>query len=149
MDGASLRKVLDRVVTRVPANCVALTKSIPLHHCPLCPTQPELMKETRPEDKHIHTCGVPTIKDETWSLLKLLPPQLADELRDHTERLSEVSMDKGRPPMMWLLPNGERILMEGIVTEENLEYVTNQLEFGSDNRACVEGQLHRVSRIPV
>lgn len=113
------------------------------------PIGTELMEETRPAD--MAKCGSLTVSDETESLLNLLPPELLNQLEGCNDSLSEVAMDLGRLPVAWM--DGKRVPIGGpserLVTQEDIEHVTCQLHdsFGSDNRAGLERQLHRVSRM--
>jgi len=107
------------------------------------------MEETRPAD--MAKCGSLTVSDETASLLNLLPPEILDQLEGCNDSLSEVAMDLGRLPVAWM--DGTRVPIGGpserLVAQEDIDHVTCQLHdsFGSDNRAGLERQLHRVSRM--
>ena len=94
------------------------------------------------------------VSNDTDVLLDLLPTDLSNELRhtdedaeDLTLRLSDIVLDKGRPACAWV--DGERINLGAdgrAVTIEEIEDVTSALGgFGSDNRAGLEQQLHRIS----
>ena len=78
--------------------------------------------------------------DESESLIQLLPDHLAQELAEcDTSKLTEIVMDVGRRPWAWI--DGERhFLGDSTVTHEDLQ-------FGSDNRAGMNGCLHSVSAI--
>jgi len=63
------------------------------------------------------------------------------------ELLVEVVLDLGRPPEA-RFPDDFAFLSETAVTHEDLAHVCSRLSaFGSDNRAGIEGTLHRVSAI--
>lgn len=82
---------------------------------------------------------------EAESLLALLPPefQLEEVLRAD---LMEVVLDVGRRP--FALVNGKRhFLGEGLVSDQHLQDIVEPLHFGSDNRAGINGSLHRISAV--
>ena len=84
---------------------------------------------------------------ELDALLDVLPPHIAQPLRDRTDRgeLLEVIMDLGRPPEA-RYPSQEIVLGSKEVTEEDIEYITSRIApFGGDNRAGIERTLHRIS----
>lgn len=95
--------------------------------------------------------GTPNLEivDEINSLLELIPPQYRSVFEEHTElrrNISEVVIDVGRRPYAWI--NRERVfLSEDEVEPDVLMAVLKNLKFGSDNRAGVYGQLHRISAI--
>jgi len=89
----------------------------------------------------------PSIKtcNESESLIQLLPDHVAQELAgcDKT-KLTEIVMDVGRKPLAWI--DGERhFLGDSTVTKEQIIGIAEQLDFGSDNRAGIDGSLHRIS----
>ena len=82
---------------------------------------------------------------EAESLLELLPPefQLDEELK---RDLMEIVLDVGRRPFAWV--NGQRhFLSDNLVSEEHLKDIAQPLHFGSDNRAGINGSLHRISAV--
>jgi len=86
---------------------------------------------------------------ELDALLDVLPPNIAQPLRDRADRgdLLEVVMDLGRPPQA-RYPDHEVVLSDKEITEEDIEYVTSRIApFGGDNRAGIERTLHRISAI--
>jgi stage III sporulation protein SpoIIIAA/predicted RNA-binding protein Jag len=89
-----------------------------------------------------------TYTDDLELLIGFLPRSLQDALASlPPEELLEVVMDVGRPPQARL---AERAiyLAETPVSHEDLQQVVQALgEFGADNRAGVEGTLHRISAI--
>jgi stage III sporulation protein SpoIIIAA len=89
------------------------------------------------------------ITDDLELLLAVLPPHLVSTLVNHPQydELIEVIMDLGRPPEA-RFPEGEVILSERLITNEDITYVTDRVgEFGDDNRAGIECTLHRISAI--
>jgi stage III sporulation protein SpoIIIAA len=84
--------------------------------------------------------------DDTDSLLQLLPEELAQSLDDHRQDLMEVVLDEGRRPFAWI--NGRRhFLHTDLLTKSQLEAVLQDLHFGADNRAGINGSLHRISAL--
>ncbi|GMH41679.1 hypothetical protein BSKO_09589 [Bryopsis sp. KO-2023] len=84
---------------------------------------------------------------EIKSLVEILPQELGACLLDHPElgNLVEVVLDLGRKPQANFENCQERIEAV-VVSEEDLQHVVARVgEFGQDNRAGIEGSLHRVS----
>jgi stage III sporulation protein SpoIIIAA len=86
----------------------------------------------------------------------LLPPQvlpgdIREPLVNHPERASllEVVLDLGRrPEARFLGKPGGQFLREAEINKEDLAHAEAALgDFGGDNRAGVEGTLHRISAI--
>jgi stage III sporulation protein SpoIIIAA len=79
----------------------------------------------------------------------MLPEEFSNDLDGKTLDLSDINLDKGRKPHAWI--KGERIFLgaaERRVESSDLEAVVERLGgFGSDNRAGLDGQLHRISAI--
>ena len=92
------------------------------------------------------------VTDNLTDLLAVLPPRVAQEIRQHGGDLSrgsliEVVMDLGRPAEM-RFQQGEITLDEIDVTREDLIAVADRIgQFGADNRAGIERTLHRISAI--
>ena len=89
------------------------------------------------------------VSDDTDVLLEILPEDLKDELIGSTQYLTEIALDKGRQPLAWI--DGERSHLGPStrrVGEDDIAAIVDKLGgFGSDNRAGLEQQLHRVSAI--
>jgi len=88
------------------------------------------------------------ITDETESLFRLLPDYFEKALLDHQQKdkLTEIVLDVGRRPFAWIA--GERhFIGDSTVTEEQLRKISGSLQFGSDNRAGIDGCLHRISAL--
>ena len=89
------------------------------------------------------------VVDETDSLLDLLPPEYAAPLRESDELrkdLMEVVLDVGRRPFAWV--NGKRhFLSDEAINPNMLKDALRDLKFGSDNRAGLNGCLHRISAV--
>lgn len=107
----------------------------------------ELLNELRPDDVMLPTALI--VSNETASLVTMLPDDVQESLIGLDYELSEVILDKGRRPHAWV--SGKRIIIgqeNRQVQEEELESIAAQLGgFGSDNRAGLEKQLHRISAI--
>jgi stage III sporulation protein SpoIIIAA len=86
--------------------------------------------------------------DDLRLLINTLPPslrQVVDALPG--EELLEIVLDLGRRPQA-RLPGRAVTLAEAAVTRADLEQVINAVGvFGADNRAGIEGTLHRISAI--
>ncbi|KAM7273405.1 hypothetical protein ACFE04_028069 [Oxalis oulophora] len=85
------------------------------------------------------------------SFLQVLPHDLRDNVLNDPKRaqLVEVILDLGRlPEARYAGENGGQYLRTTEVTMEELEYTQSSVgEFGGDNRAGIEGTLHRISAI--
>eukprot|EP00980_Cylindrotheca_fusiformis_P001313 scaffold333_cov133-Cylindrotheca_fusiformis.AAC.39 len=105
----------------------------------------ELLQVTRPND--MFQTSPLVVSDESDTLLGLLPEDIADELRDHTHGLRDIVLDKGRRPHCWI--GEERLLLgneDRLVDDTDIDIVVDAVGgFGSDNRAGLEKQLHRIS----
>jgi stage III sporulation protein SpoIIIAA len=91
--------------------------------------------------------AINTIEDSE-SLLALLPKELAEALADPTLKkdLMEIVLDVGRRPYAWI--KGDRYFMsEEDLSEQDLNSILKDLQFGQDNRAGINGSLHRISCI--
>ncbi len=89
------------------------------------------------------------ITDDLDALLAVLPPDIAEALRDANkpDQLLEVVMDLGRVPEA-RYTDGEYQLSEREITQEDIDYVVSRIgEFTADNRAGIERTLHRISCI--
>lgn len=95
--------------------------------------------------------GAVLVQDDLNQLLQCLPEDLRDKLLQHSRRseLLEVVLDLGRrPEARFLGDGGGEYLRDEEVTSEDLEAAKDSVgEFGGDNRAGVEGTLHRISAI--
>lgn len=89
------------------------------------------------------------ITDDLDAMLAVLPPDLAQALRelDEKESLLEIVLDLGRRPEARYL-HKEATLRDTETTEVDMEYVVSRIgDFGDDNRAGIERTLHRISAI--
>ncbi|MDV3242077.1 MULTISPECIES: R3H domain-containing nucleic acid-binding protein [Methylocaldum] len=86
--------------------------------------------------------------DDLHLLIKLLPPELQKSLALQGQgELLEIILDLGRLPQA-RYPHAALNLSNQPVTREDLDAVIGALgEFGADNRAGIEGTLHRISAI--
>lgn len=91
--------------------------------------------------RHAHT-------DDLALLISALPATLQEALSKlPREELLEVVLDLGRLPQA-RLPGRAMDLAETPVTRADLDQVVSNVgEFGADNRAGIEGTLHRISAI--
>lgn len=89
-----------------------------------------------------------TVTDDLHSLLGVLPGHLQDAVNAHREHpLLEVVMDLGRPAQA-RFPGASVELTPQPVSREDLDHVVRLMgSFGRDNRAGLEGTLHRISAI--
>ncbi|KAL0804622.1 hypothetical protein Bca101_097112 [Brassica carinata] len=91
------------------------------------------------------------VNDNLSALLEILPRDLRHRLLNNPRRnqLVEVIMDLGRPPeARYLGERGGQYLRNIEVSIEELEDAQELVgEFGADNRAGIEGTLHRISAI--
>ncbi|MFL7793929.1 MAG: AAA family ATPase, partial [Anaerolineae bacterium] len=89
------------------------------------------------------------ITDDLDAILAVLPPKIEAAVREmgRGDDLLEVILDLGRRPAV-RYTDGERILSDNPVTEEDIEFVEVRVsEFDADNRAGIERTLHRISAI--
>jgi stage III sporulation protein SpoIIIAA len=89
------------------------------------------------------------VTDDLDRLLALLPPDLQQALASLESRheLLEVVLDLGRLPEA-RYPDRRVDLSEAVVTRVDLHLLIDQLgPFGDDNRAGIEGTLHRISAL--
>lgn len=95
--------------------------------------------------------GSVIVRDDLDALLQALPEDIRDPLASHPRRaeLLEVVLDLGRRPEARFLGScGGEYLREAPITKEDLLHAERALgDFGGDNRAGVEGTLHRISAI--
>ncbi|GBG61423.1 hypothetical protein CBR_g20454 [Chara braunii] len=95
--------------------------------------------------------GAVIVQDDLNLLLQILPVDMRDKLLEHKRRaeLLEVILDLGRRPQARFLGDGAgEYLREEEVTRADLAAAQQAVgHFGGDNRAGVEGTLHRISAI--
>ncbi|CAL8172995.1 unnamed protein product [Prunus armeniaca] len=98
-----------------------------------------------------HDVVVQDDEDDLRSLLQILPHDLHENLLNEPKRarLLEVILDLGRmPEARYLGELGGQYLRRTVVSLEELEHAQNAIgDFGGDNRAGIEGTLHRISAI--
>lgn len=87
---------------------------------------------------------------EAQSLLDLLPPEMTADFPSHlVPELMEIVLDVGKRPFAWV--RGQRHFLgsstDMTVTPEHLRRIVEPLHFGPDNRAGINGSLHRISAI--
>ncbi|KAK4570581.1 hypothetical protein RGQ29_029454 [Quercus rubra] len=107
----------------------------------VAPTQSHSQSQS---DSHI-------VQDDLDALLRILPCDLRDNLLNEPKiaQLLEVILDLGCfPEARYLGEFGRRYLRNTKVSMKELEHAQNAVgEFGGDNRAGIEGTLHRISAI--
>ena len=88
-------------------------------------------------------------KDDVEEVIKLLPKNFQDELKKHDlSKLIEVVFDLGRIPQALFSKGKTIILGEKSVTNQMIDDVCTQIgDFNRNNRAGLEGTLHRISCI--
>ena len=95
--------------------------------------------------------GSVIVRDDLDALLQVLPEDIRVPLASHPQRaeLLEVVLDLGRrPEARFLGGRGGEFLRESPITKDDLDHAEAALgQFGGDNRAGVEGTLHRISAI--
>ncbi|KAK9941509.1 hypothetical protein M0R45_007214 [Rubus argutus] len=91
------------------------------------------------------------VQDDLHSFLQILPHDLQDHLLNESKRaqLLEVILDLGRlPEARYLGELGGQYLRRTVVSLKELEHAQDAVgDFGGDNRAGIEGTLHRISAI--
>lgn len=86
--------------------------------------------------------------DDLELLLAALPPHLqSPQLREDPDGLLEIVLDLGRPPQARFQRRAINIADEPVTVEDIAGVVSRVGEFGADNRAGIEGTLHRISAI--
>ena len=117
-------------------------------------------------DEHTSPTAVfqstPHVDSDTDHVIQLLPlafrkkltpqdfPTTPTETALDLTGLTDVVLDQGRRPECWV--DGQRVFLcdnpETIVSEQDIQTILNQIgEIGHDNRAGIDGQLHRFSVI--
>ncbi|KAG2623485.1 hypothetical protein PVAP13_3KG063500 [Panicum virgatum] len=91
------------------------------------------------------------VEDDLTELLQILPRDLRDNLQNEPrkDQLLEVVLDLGRrPEARFLGDSGGQYLRDSEISQQELEAAQQAVgEFGGDNRAGIEGTLHRISAI--
>ncbi|WP_293019128.1 MULTISPECIES: R3H domain-containing nucleic acid-binding protein [unclassified Moorena] len=104
-------------------------------------------QETVDKTQGISNCE--KITDDLPKLLDILPAEIRSSLEQHPERdsLIEVIMDLGRFPEVRFRDRAE-YLSDTPVTIEQINHCVERVgSFSGDNRAGIEGTLHRISAI--
>ncbi|PKA66744.1 Uncharacterized protein ycf45 [Apostasia shenzhenica] len=95
--------------------------------------------------------GFVVVEDDIQALLQILPKDLQESLHNEPRRnqLLEVVLDLGRrPEARFIGEAGGLYLRDTEISLTELEEAQNFVgEFGGDNRAGIEGTLHRISAI--
>ncbi|EQC36099.1 hypothetical protein SDRG_06216 [Saprolegnia diclina VS20] len=111
----------------------------------------EYLQAWRPHD--VVSSAPVVIHEDLDDILGLLPPDLAAPLLqpEVSAKLLDIVLDLGRRPWAWV--NGARFFLDPsnhdrVVTRDDLDSIVERVGgFGSDNRAGLERQLHRISAI--
>lgn len=89
------------------------------------------------------------IVQDISTLLNILPDDVQEALSQlDTTHLADIVFDQGRRPHVWI--KGKRVMLFGadrLVESKEIESIAERFRFGSDNRAGLERQLHRISAI--
>jgi hypothetical protein len=107
----------------------------------------ELLYSVHPQNM-MNEQPLEVVQDIT-TLLKILPADLEDALSalDSTH-LSDIVLDKGRRPHAWVANERTMLLTpDRFVDQDEIEDIAKRFRFGSDNRAGLERQLHRISAL--
>ncbi|XP_024516827.1 uncharacterized protein ycf45 [Selaginella moellendorffii] len=107
--------------------------------------------EAGPLEQRVMEDGAIIVQDDLDVLLEILPEGIRQNLLKHPKRgdLLEVVLDLGRrPEARFLKHRGGEYLRDNEITRDDLQAAEAAVgEFGSDNRAGIEGTLHRISAI--
>ena len=107
----------------------------------------ELIESFRPTS--IAPSAPLVVNHEIEPLISLLPVDIATSLNGYEQELSDIQLDKGRRPQAWCA--GKRVFLgtqDRVVSTGEIDEIVDHLgDFGSDNRAGLEAQLHRISAI--
>jgi stage III sporulation protein SpoIIIAA len=99
------------------------------------------------------TSYVESTRNEVQQLINLLPADIREAIHaipEARDELNEIVMDTGKPVLLYFFDQkGQRIAypLNQIVRHVDLKQICANLRFSSDNRAGVDGCLHRISRI--
>jgi len=91
----------------------------------------------------------PNFKNELQKLLGIVPQRIRDVALTYGEDLEEIYMDLGRPPAF--TANDRYYIHSDLpeITKDDMAYLSHRVGgFKENNRAGLEGTLHRISRIP-
>ena len=101
---------------------------------------------------HLRKKLIPKKEQDMLFGILALPSNDSNEEEEETtvplDRLSDITLDIGRRPQCWI--NDERVFLcddeSKLVSSDDIKSVARKLgEFGSDNRAGLDGKLHRFS----
>jgi len=90
------------------------------------------------------------VHQDSKSLLEILPVECTHALCEiGMEHVSDIVFDLGRMPYCWANNQRHYFFDDGLLVEyKDIEDITESLQdFGDDNRAGIDGQLHRISSI--
>ncbi|PRW56891.1 P-loop containing nucleoside triphosphate hydrolase [Chlorella sorokiniana] len=137
---------------RTPAARAAQRRCSSSSRLPTLQTRAAAQEPLRPgADCLAEEDGSVIVRDDLDALLQVLPGDIREPLVNHPERASllEVVLDLGRrPEARFLGKPGGQFLREAEINKEDLAHAEAALgDFGGDNRAGVEGTLHRISAI--
>ncbi|BDA41586.1 Uncharacterized protein ycf45 [Coccomyxa sp. Obi] len=137
---------------RCPRRCQVLRRQARLHCQQIRSMNDEICRGTdtvRDDGLLCEEDGTVTVRDSLDALLQVLPEDIREPLVQHQNRASllEVVLDLGRrPEARFLGVGGGEYLRDAEITWDDLKAAEDAVgDFGSDNRAGVQGTLHRIS----
>ncbi len=90
----------------------------------------------------------PSSRDDLHLLISILPESLQQALHALPQHdLLEIVMDLGRPPQARFTTSAVNLLARGITHDDLHHVIALAGQFGADNRAGIEGTLHRISAL--
>lgn len=102
-------------------------------------------RQERPARPRVH----PGFQEELERVLAVVPPRVRDLAREYGEGLEEIYMDMGRPPAFTAKDQYHIAEGEAPISKDDLAYLSHRVGgFKENQRAGIEGTLHRISRIP-
>jgi stage III sporulation protein SpoIIIAA len=87
------------------------------------------------------------VNNDIKFLISLFPSSISQVI-ENTDDLVEIITDLGRPLELRYLNDEFQVWEDTIITQEDLDTITSNVgAFGADNRAGVDGCLHRISKV--
>jgi stage III sporulation protein SpoIIIAA len=98
--------------------------------------------------EHINEQPTVLLQREATQYLDKLPPAIRNAVKQYIPLLLEVRLDVGRRPLAVLIDGNQIRLQEELVTEAQIVALVKKVgPFDAENRAALEGSLHRFSQI--
>ena len=120
--------------------------------------QKVVMESAQSSATHITTVSLDKelkleIVNQIYTFLELFPDHIQQKITEVSGQdvmsLIEVVMDKGRPYELFYYHKKKSYYDPSfIVQQEDIDAIANRLSFGGDNRAGIDGSLHRISALP-